>query len=192
MCVIMKTILLAVTGTQGSGKTVFTEVAKEKYAIPTYRMGNVIIEECQKRGLEVNGKNMAKMSSILRFEGGDQAIAAKSLPAIKEFLEQKPKLILIDGIRSYSELAFFKEELGDIILVAVITTLKERKRRVEERKRIDNESKGDFEEREFRELKFGLGDVITKADYFILNEGINLDEFKKEIEKLLTMIIKSK
>ncbi|MBN1329877.1 MAG: AAA family ATPase [Candidatus Heimdallarchaeota archaeon] len=187
----MKTIFLAVTGTQGSGKSVFTEIAKEKYKIPTFRLGDIIIEECQKRGLDINGRNMAKMASVLRYENGDQAIAREALPKIKKLVEKQPKLLLIDGIRSYTELTLLKAELGEIILVAIVSSVKIRKDRIEKRKRIDNETAGDFEEREQRELGFGLGDVITKADFFILNEELTLEEFSLQIENLLEQIMKN-
>ncbi|MFW9922016.1 MAG: AAA family ATPase [Candidatus Thorarchaeota archaeon] len=186
----MPTIFLAVTGTQGSGKSVFTEVAKEKYQIPSFRLGDIVITECEKKGLEVNGKNMAKMATMLRYEKGPQAIAAMAVPKIKKFIKDNPKLILIDGVRSHAELAYLEEELGEVILVAIITTLSTRKQRIEARKRIDNETMGDFEEREQRELGFGLGDVITKADHFILNEGITKEAFTHQIEELLEKIIK--
>lgn len=188
----MATIFLAVTGAQGSGKSVFTKIAKNKYNIPTYRLGTVIIEECEKRGLEVNGTNMGKMSSVLRYEGGEQVIASKSFNAIQQFLEDKPKIVIIDGIRSYSELAYFREKFDDVRLIAIITSLKTRKQRVEARKRIDLGTMGDFEVREQRELGFGLGDVITKADYFILNENISKDNFTKQIENLLDIILNEK
>ena len=96
----MTTIFLAITGAQGSGKSVFTGIAKNKYNIPTYRLGNIIIEECKKRGLEINGRNMGKMSSVLRFEGGQQVIASRAIPAIQKALEGKPQLLIIDGVRS--------------------------------------------------------------------------------------------
>jgi len=188
----MGTLFLALTGTQGSGKSVFTDIAKKKYQIPTYRLGNIIIEECKKRGLEVNGRNMAKMASALRYEEGNQAIARKALPAIKELIQDNPKMLLIDGVRSYSELALLRAELGEIKLVAVISSLKIRKQRVETRRRIDHESEGDFEEREQRELSFGLGDVITKADHYLLNDNISKKEFIREIEHLLERILDNK
>ena len=99
----MATIFIAITGTQGSGKSVFTEIAKNEFDIPTYRMGNIIVEECEKRGLEINGRNMAKMASVLRYEGGDHAIAKYSLPVLKELMKENPKVIIIDGVRSYNE-----------------------------------------------------------------------------------------
>lgn len=185
----MKTIFLAITGTQGAGKSVFTEIAKEKYKIPSYRLGNIIIEECKKRGLEVNSRNMGKISIVLRYESGPQAIAAKALPALKKFTKDQPKMIIIDGIRSFAELALIKEEFEDVRLVALLSTLKTRKERVETRQRIDLGTLGDFEEREQRELGFGLGDVISKADYFILNENITKEEFITKIENLLAQIL---
>jgi dephospho-CoA kinase len=187
--VIRLTIFIAVTGAQGSGKSVFTNIAKDKFEIPTYRLGDVIIEECQKRGWELNGQNMGKMASVLRFECGDQAIARKAFPKIKEMVDTNPQIMLIDGIRSYAELAFLREELGKIVLVAIVASLKVRKKRVEARKRVDNQEHGDFEEREQRELGFGIGDIITKADYYILNENLTKKEFIKEIELLLAKIL---
>ena len=184
----MTTMFVAITGTQGSGKSVFTEIAKKKYNIPTYRMGNIIVEECESRGLDINGRNMAKMASVLRYEGGDHAIAKKSLPALKELKKKNPKIIIIDGVRSYNELALFKEELGNVVLVAIVASLNVRKNRVESRKRIDVGSIFDFEEREHRELGFGLGNVITQADYFIHNENISKNKFINEIETLIKKI----
>ena len=186
----MKTIFLAVTGTQGSGKSVFTEIAKEKYNIPSYRLGDIIIEECKKRGLEINGRNMGKMAIVLRHDFGPQAIAIKALPAIKEFTKNKPKMIIIDGVRSVAELAVFKEAFESVKLVAIIAPFEIRRERVEKRKRIDSGFSGDFEEREQRELSFGIGDVITKADYFIMNDIITKEKFIEEIESLLTTILK--
>ncbi|MHA1213613.1 MAG: AAA family ATPase [Candidatus Heimdallarchaeota archaeon] len=184
----MTTIFLAVTGAQGSGKSIFTDIAKKKYKIPTYRLGNVIIDECRSRGLQINGRNMAKMSSVLRYEGGDQAIARNALPKIKKLAEKNPKLFLIDGVRSYNELALLRKELGEVVLVAIVASLKVREMRVVKRKRIDHNT-GDFEEREHRELGFGLGDIITKADYYILNDDLNKKEFIDQIENLLEKII---
>ena len=189
----MTTIFLAITGAQGSGKSVFSNIAQENYKIPTYRLGNIIIEECEKRGLEVNGKNMGKMSSVLRYEGGDQVIASKSFEAIKKLAQDNnAKVVIIDGIRSFSELSYFREKFEDVRLIAIMTSLNTRKQRVEARKRIDLGTIGDFEVREQRELSFGLGDVMTKADYFILNDNITKDEFVKQIKKFLTQIIPEK
>ncbi|MBD3191948.1 MAG: AAA family ATPase [Candidatus Heimdallarchaeota archaeon] len=186
----MTTVFLAVTGAQGAGKSIFTKIAQDNYQLPTYRMGEVILEACQKRGVEITGRNMGKMASILRYEGGPQAVAQKSLPKIRSLIQEtRPKLVIIDGIRSYSELSLFKEELGDVRLVAIIASLKMRKQRVETRKRIDHNSQGDFEERETRELGFGLGEVITKADYFILNEDISEKEFVEKVKLFLNKIL---
>jgi dephospho-CoA kinase len=184
----MPTIFLAVTGTQGSGKTIFTETVKGKYKIPTYRLGKIVVDECQKRGLELNSQNMGNIASILRNEYGDQSIVQRALPEIKEMAKANPEFFLIDGVRSFPELTLLREELGDVILVAIIASLRIRKQRVEARKRIDHENSSDFEEREQRELGFGLGNVITKADYYILNDDLTKNEFKRQIKLLLTRI----
>ena len=185
----MTTKFLAVTGAQGSGKSVFINIVKNEFKIPTFRLGDIIIDEINKRKLKLTGRNMAKMASVLRFEGGDQVIAQRALPKIIKLAEFKPKLLLIDGIRSYSELAFFREQLGEVTLIAIITSLKTRKGRVDKRQRIDNQFAGDFEEREQRELGFGLGNVITKADYFILNEDVTKEKFIAQIKLVMEKIM---
>ncbi|MEA2069959.1 MAG: AAA family ATPase [Asgard group archaeon] len=183
---------LAITGAQGSGKSIFTEIVKRNYDIPTFRMGEVIIEECRKRNLKITGRNMSKMASILRYEGGNQAIAVKSIPKIKKLAQKETTLLIIDGVRSFSELTTFRRELGEVRLIGIISSLATRKRRIEKRKRMDAESYGDFEEREERELSFGIGNVLTKADYFILNEGITKKEFIERIKQLLEKILQEK
>jgi dephospho-CoA kinase len=184
----MKTIYLAIAGAQGSGKSLFCEIAENEFGFQRYRLGDIIIQECKKRNLEINGRNMAKMAIVLRYENGPQAIAKKALPFIKKFKKQGAKKIIIDGIRSYAELTRIREELTNVPLVAIITSLERRKARIEARKRIDHETKFDFEEREQRELSFGLAEVITKADFYILNEKLTKDEFYTQIRKLLQNI----
>ena len=53
------------------------------------------------------------------------------------------------------------------------------------RKRIDDTfSKEDFDERDKRELSWGIGEVIALADVMIVNEE-GIEEFKKKVEKVL-------
>lgn len=154
-------------------------------------MGNIIVEECKKRGLELNAQNMGKIATILRYEEGDHIIAKRSIPKIKELVKENPPLLIIDGVRSFTELAVLREEFPELVLIAIITPISERKERVLARKRVDAGTIGDFEEREQRELRFGLGDVISKADYYILNQKISKQEFVEKITTFLSELLKN-
>ena len=85
---------------------------------------------------------------------------------------------VVDGIRNREEIDFFKKELGsNFIVIAVIASDKIRKKRILARGRKDDSKDiKDIEERDRRELGWGLGDVIKYADIRIGNEG-SIKEF---------------
>ena len=73
-----KTIILAVTGLPSSGKGTFSEIA-ESHGIKKFIMGDVIREECRKRGLEVNRESSDFVMVELRKEKGKDAVAVITL-----------------------------------------------------------------------------------------------------------------
>ncbi|RLE50386.1 MAG: dephospho-CoA kinase, partial [Candidatus Methanomethylicota archaeon] len=48
----------------------------------------------------------------------------------------------------------------------------------------------EFHERDFRELKVGIGNVIALADYMIVNE-VSIGEFKRKAGELLMRLVEN-
>jgi len=178
--------ILAFTGMPASGKSVAVQIAKEK-SIPVIRMGDADWEETKKQGLKLNDKNVGFVANSMREKYGNDIWAQKTIEKIK--LLHKTDNLVIDGIRNREEIDFFKKELGsDFVVIAIHAFDETRKKRVLARGRKDDSKEiKDIEERDRRELGWGLGEVIISADITISNEG-SIDEFRDKIRKTLDEI----
>ncbi|NLX47792.1 MAG: dephospho-CoA kinase, partial [Euryarchaeota archaeon] len=93
---------------------------------------------------------------------------------------------LIDGCRGMSEVNVFRQAFGEHVKVlAVHSAPYTRYPRLVSRGRSDApQSREEFDERDQRELSWGLGDTIALADALIVNED-SLKNFKKDAKALL-------
>ncbi len=182
--------VFAFVGAPAAGKTEAALVAKE-LGIPVITMGEVIREELRKRGLPLSDENAGRVANELRAHEGMDAIAKRCIPAIKvqkKSAGKTEKVIVIDGIRGIAEVETFKNEFGaHFVLVCVDAPLRFRYERIKSRGRgddLDLSSIDEFKKREERELGWGMGEAMKKADKVIKNEG-SLEEFKEQIKEIL-------
>ena len=178
--------ILAFTGMPCSGKSVAVQIAKERNT-PVIRMGDAVWGETKDQGLALNDKNVGFVANDMREKHGKDIWAQKTIEKIK--LLHKTDNLVIDGIRNREEIDFFKKELGsDFVVIAIHASDETRKKRVLARGRKDDSKEiKDIEERDRRELGWGLGDVIKNADIKIVNEG-NLGEFHKAIAEVFNAL----
>jgi dephospho-CoA kinase len=177
-------IVIGVVGMPGAGKSLVVETAQKKgYSIVV--MGDIVREETQKKGLELNPKNMGKVMLELREKGGNSIIAEKCLPKIEQNKNEK---IIVDGIRSLSELDVFKKHFPKFTLVSVHSSPETRFYRLNYRGRSDDTKNWQlFRERDMRELGVGIGNAIAMAEYVITNEN-DKKETKAKIRETLRRI----
>jgi dephospho-CoA kinase len=181
--------VIGLAGMPGSGKSLVVNVAcKMGYAVVV--MGDVVREETRGRGLDLDPKNIGKVMLELRKEGGASVIAERCIPKIEQ---QKSEKVIVDGLRSLSEVETFKRRFPNFSLVAVFATQETRFNRLFLRHRSDDpDGRELFNERDMRELGVGLGNAIAMADYLIINEGNKnstkaaVREFIRRIEKKWT------
>ncbi|MFC6905534.1 AAA family ATPase [Halalkalicoccus tibetensis] len=172
--------VIGTVGLPGSGKGEAAAVAREK-GIPVVTMGDVIRRECRERGLDP-ADHHGEVAQALREEDGPLAIAERSLPLIEEGLEES-ELVLVDGLRSGAEVERFEEAFGEAFtLVAIEAPFDVREERLGTRGR-DNPETEDLETRDERELGFGMGEAIERADVTIENTD-SLEAFRERIEGL--------
>lgn len=176
--------VIATVGLPGSGKSEAATVAEE-LDIPVVTMGDVIRAECRARGLDP-AEHHGAIAKALREENGLDAIAARSLPMIEDALAEN-ETVLVDGIRSDVEVERFEQAFGDdFTLVSIDAPFEVRRERIESRGRDMSADEGGegVRERDERELGFGMGKAMERADVTIENVG-TLEEFHEKIRRLL-------
>ena len=175
--------VLGTVGLPGSGKGEAAAVAREA-GIPVVTMGDVIREACRDRGLDPT-EHHGEVAQALREEAGEAAIAERSLPLIREALEES-ETVLVDGLRSPAEVARFEDAFGDdFVVVCVEAPFETRVERLADRGRDASDADREaLRAREERERGFGMDAVMADADVTVDNTG-SLDAFRARIRDLL-------
>ncbi|MEM3699514.1 MAG: AAA family ATPase [Candidatus Bathyarchaeia archaeon] len=181
-----KKLVVGLAGMPGAGKSLVVSVAKEMmYSVVV--MGDVVREEAAKRGLEPNPENLGRIMLELRRNEGSSVIAKRCIPKIEQVKESK---VIVDGIRSLSEVEEFKKHFPSFTLIAIHSSPETRFKRLYHRQRSDDPKKWEiFYERDMRELSVGLGEAIAMAEYLIVNEE-NLDVVKEKAKDVLRKVEK--
>ncbi len=171
--------IIAFTGMPASGKSEAVQLAKDK-GIPVIRMGDLVWEETRRQGKPLDDKNVGDVASNMRKKYGMDIWAKRTVEKIHSL--KKSSHFIIDGVRNMEEIEYFKKELGlDFFVVAIDASDELRRKRAIARGRTDDSKDlKDLEERDKREIRWGLQKVIVDADIVILNNG-SLDQFKKKV-----------
>ena len=169
--------VIATVGLAGSGKGEFAAEA-ERADVPVVTMGDVIRAECRERGLDP-AEHHGEVAAALREENGPAAIAEASLPHIEAALEDA-ETVVVDGVRSDTEVEVFAERFGEAFtLVGIEAPFELREKRIEDRGREDADGES-LAARDDRELGFGLGEALERADVTIENTD-SLDAFRERV-----------
>ena len=176
--------IIAFVGMPASGKSRAAQMARE-HGIPVILMGDVVRMEAERCGLDPSDTNIGGVGNRLRAEGGMDAIAKRSVPAIRK-LKDDADIVVIDGIRGLAEVDLFRKEFwGDFMLISIVAPINLRLDRMSRRKRSDSVTDlNALKARDERELKWGIGEAIKSADQVIRNTG-TLDEFLIEVGSVI-------
>lgn len=175
---------IGVVGLPGAGKSVISEVAQQ-LKIPTVVMGDVIRNLCTERGLTINSENLGELMTSIRKEEGMNAVAIRTLPRIMKLNDE---VVIIDGLRSYEEVEFFRSRFLKFIIMAVHAAPHIRYERIRRRKRSDDpQSFRAFQERDHREISAGIAKILALADIMLVNEG-NINQLKYRLNQILHLI----
>jgi len=175
--------IIAFTGMPASGKSEAVQLAKDK-GIPVVRMGDLVWEETKRQGKPLDDKNVGSVATSMRKKHSMDVWARRTVEKIHS-LKKAPHLV-IDGVRNLEEIEYFKKELGSNFFVVAIDAPDElrRKRAIARGRTDDSKDLKDLEERDKREISWGLQKVIADADIVIPNNG-SLEEFRKQVLILL-------
>jgi len=176
--------VIGFVGLPGSGKSEAAAVAEE-LDIPVVTMGDVIRAECRERGLDP-ATDHGTVAKALREENGPAAIAERSLPIIEDELETA-EAVVVDGIRSDVEVEQFRDAFGERFqLVSIEAPFELRADRLDARGRDASSEEGgeSLEDRDQRELDFGMGEAIDQSDLTVENTA-SLEQFHDRIRTIL-------
>jgi len=174
-------LIVAITGMPGAGKSTAAK-ALEAHGFKRMVMGDVVREETRKRGLEANEGNTGKVMLELREKYGPGAVAEVCLKALRALNQD---VVVVDGIRSYSEVEVFARE-GEVKLLAITASRDRRFKLLTERARSDAPgTKASFDQRDLRELSVGVGNAVALADETLSNEHTTPDELGRKAVELV-------
>lgn len=188
-------IIICVVGMPGSGKSLLSDELK-KLGFAYLRFGQAVLDEVDKRGLEINEDNERKIREEFRSKHGMAAIALLNMKKIQEFLEKSS--MVVDGLYSWAEYKLMKKKFGEAMHVIAIYSspklryarLKFRKVDEDKEKRFRSYTEDEAQERDYAEIEFmEKGGPIAMADYTILNTGSREDatrELRRILEKITT------
>ncbi len=167
---------ILIVGMPGSGKDEFAAVARE-IGIQVINMGDIVREFTSKIGKNISESGM--IASIEREKNGKDIWAARTIERIKN------SLVVIEGIRNKEEIDRFREDLSVGLVVGISSGRGRRFERLLKRGRGDDPRNMDeFENRENRELSWGIGQVLATADAYICNDG-SIEEFRSKVTEFL-------
>ncbi|WAC04204.1 MAG: AAA family ATPase [Methanoregula sp.] len=176
--------VIGVVGLPASGKGEFARIATQQ-GVPVIVMGDVIRAAVHKAGLTPDDRNMGAMANKLRKVDGMDAIAKLCIPAIQQ---QSSSIVLVDGIRGDAEVRLFRRHFPGFVMVAIDSPFDIRLARLASRGRSDDTtSEESLRLRDERELGWGLGAALSKAEYRLQNDG-DLATFEQSVRNLLQMI----
>ncbi len=175
----MSRAIVGFTGMPGAGKSEAVSIAKS-LGFEIVSMGDVVREEAIKRGIPLEDSRIGRFATEEREKHGNDIWAKRTADKVKG------NFIVIDGIRSIDEVESFRREFGkDFVLIAIYTKGEERLQRILRRAREDDvRNMEELENRDERELGWGIGNAIAKADIMIVNDS-TLEDFRGRVKKML-------
>lgn len=175
--------ILVTTGMPGAGKEEVLKCCAQRGA-KVLRMGDIVRDKAKEFGLELSDANVGNLANEERKRYGMDVWAKRCIPYVGG------DLVVIDGTRGPDEIRAFKHAFGDkLLVVAVHSSPATRFERLRARARPDSPtSRPEFDQRDKRELEWGLGEAIALADHMIVNES-TLEDLRAETSRLLDRIL---
>lgn len=184
-----KSIIIAVVGLIGSGKTEATQKIIER-GFSRVGYNDVFYEECDRLGLEHNEKNERMVRENLRKEFGMGVAAIKKLPEVKEIVAQGTPVV-IESLYSWAEYKVTREAFGEQFKVlAIYASPSIRYKRLEVRS-IRPLFNKEAHSRDYAEIEnLDKGGPIAMAEWTIHNMGTK-EEFVNAVDALINTILEN-
>ncbi|MFW5902763.1 MAG: AAA family ATPase [archaeon] len=175
------TRIIGLTGTHRSGKDTVANYLKEKYNFKTLTFSDFLKKRLKKKGKEITKMNLSEEGDQLRKEKGRGALAEEIYEEIKKNNWEK---IALSGFMSPEEVEYIKRKTDDFNLVKVTAKSEERFKR---RSESEPDNLEEFLQRDKKDEKKGVKEVMETADYEVKNNSSKQDLYEK-IDQLMKNI----
>ena len=173
---------IIVIGLARSGKDTVAEYLERKHGYKKLVFSDLISEELQRQGLEVNKTNMSNIANDMRTQHGMDVLAKRMVEKMKKMREEKFVLV---GPRSPEELSYVKKNCSKCIALKVET---EREERFERKSEKDPVEMGEFFKRDKNDIENkGLGKLLLMADHTIANNS-TINDLEKAIDEVIEKV----
>jgi len=170
--------ILLVTGMPGAGKGELLNVARSM-GIPFLRMGDIVREFHCESGAEAEGLSVGQVANR------ERELHGKDIWAKRAIEKMSGELFLVDGCRSMDEVRSYRGLSDQVYIIGIHASPEIRYERLVKRGREDAPSNlSEFDERDNRELGWGLGNVIALSDFLIVNDS-DLASFHDKVKNVL-------
>jgi dephospho-CoA kinase len=205
--------IIGFVGLPGSGKGEASQIARQ-HGLAVVVMGDVIRREAARQGLEPTDENLGRIGSALRAAEGPEAVAKRTFENAKAAGKD---VVVVDGLRSREEADFFRAHVDEFLLVEVCAPVQARLKWLAARGRPDDPVKSEIkanycmqadadariiascrepdhqaaaalEQRECREMGWGMCEAMKIADLKIRNDG-DLDDFREDVTRMLGLLL---
>jgi len=189
--------IIGFIGLPGSGKGEASQIARQN-GLAVVVMGDVVRQEAARQGLEPTDQNLGLIGNALRAAEGPDAVAKKTFERAKA---SGRDVVVVDGLRSREEADFFRAHVDEFHLVEICAPAKDRLKWLAARGRPDDPGKiilpckepdslaaAALEQRECREMGWGMCEAMKIADLKLRNDG-SLDDFRKDVKRLLGLLV---
>ena len=170
--------IILVAGMPGAGKEELLNVARSM-GLPFLRMGDIVREFHASSGAEAAGLSVGQVANREREVNGKDIWARRAIERMYG------DVFLVDGCRSRDEVNSYLSLGDDVVIVSVHAPRMTRSRRLVERGRDDAPADiEEFDQRDEREMGWGLAEVIALSDVMIVNDT-DLETFRENARRAL-------
>jgi AAA domain len=188
--------LIALCGMPGAGKTTFKELAHRLYGLPSWYIGQPLVDACIASGLEPTYANRMEIGSKLGlFDPSNPLKFIRFSLHEMEVRHPDASVVVFDSVRSVDELQVLCSFEAQTSLVAVILGRAERTRRLRHRDHVPMDQ---IETRDRMEIglcdpfhrHLNVGQLIAIADHYVLtpNSDLEANWLKNQVQSVLQQI----
>lgn len=181
----MPKLILGLVGLPGCGKGTIAAYLQKAYGAEIFKFSTYLSRVLDVMALEHSRDNMIKISEALRNAFGRGAL---SYAVARDTLASTSNLVVVDGIRRYTDILERLEQSPQFRLAAVIADPKIRYTRLTSRTEKTDEHGMTWEEflaQEQRPTEVTIPETMTQAKIQIENNGTT-EELKTRLDALMT------
>jgi dephospho-CoA kinase len=182
---INKTIV-ALTGEIGCGKGLVAEYLVKKYEADSFRFSECLKDILDRLYKEKNRENLQELATLLRQRFSDDILSSVMYNDVQN---SKSNVVVIDGVRRESDIAFFKKTKG-FYLIFVDADIKVRYKRLFARgEKADDKTKTfkEFEQDHKREAESQIK-ALKNISHKVFSNNSSKDHLYKQIDSFFSSI----